>query len=360
MRPTESLYFSTSNPPALATLNEEDTLKYLARLNLPLTLIEEPPSLDLLAALLFAHHTNVPFGTTPIHVPRADWTADDKPIELGAGVAGGVGGMDLGAGNFKRVVEQWGTGFCFSLNSLFASLLRGFGFRTSEVGTRVYLHRGKDPAEAGYLWSPITHELLIVDWPESEGERWMVDVGFGGGGSPRPIALRDGATSASISPSESFLLRAENLPIGDIPTIYDPAPGYTLYRRVCSVDDFVLAEDLNLEEGQYWTPCVHFTLQTLLPEDVTILNYYNESFPKAPFVNFFVVSLLLATGARRTLSYAPPPAGTKSEELYEASQKAKLYTKEGIKGEEQDISFVPFTTSAIRRVLENEFGFRFE
>lgn len=125
MRPKQSLYFSTSNPPVLATLNEEDTLKYLARLHLPLRLIEEPPSLDLLAALLFAHHTQVPFGTTPIHVPQADWTGEDKPIKLGAGFVNGVGGMDLGAGNFKRVVEQYGTGFCFSLNSLFASLLRG-------------------------------------------------------------------------------------------------------------------------------------------------------------------------------------------------------------------------------------------
>lgn len=43
-----------------------------------------------------------------------------------------------------------------------------------------------------------------------------------------------------------------------------------------------------------------------------------------------------------------------------ASQKAKLYTKMGIKGEEEDISFIPFTTSAIRRVLENEFKFRFD
>lgn len=125
MRPKRSLYFSTSTPPALATLNEEDTIAYLARLELPLTLIEEPPSLDLLAALLVAHQTRIPFGTTPIHVPQADWTGEDKPIKLGGGFVDGVGGMELGAGNFKRVVEQYGTGFCFSLNSLFASLLRG-------------------------------------------------------------------------------------------------------------------------------------------------------------------------------------------------------------------------------------------
>lgn len=73
---------------------------------------------------------------------------------------------------------------------------------------------------------------------------------------------------------ECFHLRAESLPVDGIPTVHDPAPGYTLYRRVCPPDGFAVTETLECDEGEYWTPCVHFTLQTLLPEDVTILNYY--------------------------------------------------------------------------------------
>ena len=89
------------------------------------------------------------------------------------------------------------------------------------------------------------------------------------------IRLVDGAVSGSLSATESFLLKAEDLPIGTIPTIFDPAPGFTLYRRVCPPGTTVAdAEDVTLAEGQYWSPCVHFTLQTLLPEDIAMSSYY--------------------------------------------------------------------------------------
>lgn len=78
-----------------------------------------------------------------------------------------------------------------------------------------------------------------------------------------------------MSATESFLLRAENLPIGNIPTIFDPAPGYTLYRRVCPPGKTVAdPEDIKLVDGQFWTPAVHFTLQTLQPEDIAMSSYY--------------------------------------------------------------------------------------
>lgn len=89
------------------------------------------------------------------------------------------------------------------------------------------------------------------------------------------IRLVDGATSGSLSASESFLLRAETLPIGDLPTIHDSAPGYTLYRRVCPPEVKIAdAADVTLAPGCHWSPCVHFSLQTILPEDITMLSYY--------------------------------------------------------------------------------------
>ena len=77
------------------------------------------------------------------------------------------------------------TGYCFALGTCFGALLRSFGFNVSDVGARVYLNRGQDPKEALYLWSALTHHVLLVDWEGSEG-RYLADVGFGGGGCPFP------------------------------------------------------------------------------------------------------------------------------------------------------------------------------
>ncbi|KAK4053802.1 hypothetical protein OIV83_001458 [Microbotryomycetes sp. JL201] len=356
-RPAESLYFSTVLPPRLAVLSEADTIAYLDRLGLSEELAHVEPSLDLLATLMMASHTQVPYDSSSLHVK--DWNGNDQDdIKLGRGI-----GMELlTKGNFDRVVGKSRGGFCYALNTLFAALLRGFGFRVSEVGTRVYLHRGKDPKDVGYWWSSITHELLIVDWLGCDGRRFVCDVGFGGGGCPKPMRLKNGATSSSLSPVESFYLKAENLPTGNSNSILDPAPGFTIYRRVCpkgvKVRDPQSAE---LAAGEYFTPCVHFTLQTISPDDIKMSTYYNETHPDAPFVNFFVVSRLLPSGARRTLSFGPPPIDMREGNEAEAAQKhmAKLYTKDGIKGDETDVEWVAFKVGAMRAVLAREFGFRF-
>ncbi|KAK4058845.1 hypothetical protein OIO90_000291 [Microbotryomycetes sp. JL221] len=358
-RPAESLYFSTVVPPRLAILNDADIQAYLDRLNLSSSeLLNVPPSFELLSKLMMAAHTSIPYDTSSLHVKEEVWNGpDDVDIKLGTG-----SGMQLHTkSNFDRIVNKHRGGFCYALNHLFGSLLRGLNFRTSEVGTRVYLHRGKDPAEVGYWWSSITHELLIVDWPGSDG-RFVCDVGFGGGGCPRPIRLQDGATSASLSLVESFYLKAEDLPTGNCKSIMDPAPGYTIYRRVCprgrTVKD---ATSLELEDGEFWTPCVHFTLQTISPDDILMSTHYNETHPKAPFVNFFVVSLLLPSGARRTLSYGPPPIDMQegNEEEAAGRRMAKLYTKNGIKGEEFDVDWIPFKVGPMKTTLQREYGFKF-
>lgn len=74
-----------------------------------------------------------------------------------------------------------------------------------------------------------------------------------------------------------------------------------------------------------------------------------------------VVSLLLPSGARRTLSYGPPPIDMQNGNEAEAAatKMAKLYTKEGISGVEQDVQWIPFETDAVRKVLEREFDFVF-
>lgn len=50
----------------------------------------------------------------------------------------------------------------------------------------VFSHRGLDPTKVGWAWTGLTHETLVVDWDTSEGKRYLIDVGFGGGGNPFP------------------------------------------------------------------------------------------------------------------------------------------------------------------------------
>ena len=95
--------------------------------------------------------------------------------------------MELGKGNFERIIERKAGGFCYALNTLFAGLLRTLGFDVGESGARVYMHRGKDPEVVGYSWSSITHEVLLVGWKgvggKGQTDRYLVDAGFGGGGN---------------------------------------------------------------------------------------------------------------------------------------------------------------------------------
>lgn len=180
-RPDKSIYFSTILPEALACYNLEDTERYLTRIGLPPSLSSAPPSLELLTTLSVAHHLSIPYDTSSMHVARASWTSPNQPISMRKGP-----GMELGEGNFDRIVNRSQGGFCYALNTSFAALLRGWGFKVSECGARVYFRRGKDPKVVGYHWSATTHETLLVDWEGSEG-RYVVDVGFGGGMCPYPL-----------------------------------------------------------------------------------------------------------------------------------------------------------------------------
>ncbi|GAA5978429.1 hypothetical protein JCM10908_004352 [Rhodotorula pacifica] len=351
-RPDTSVYLSESSPPRPASLNLADSELYLDRINLDKHLAHAYPSYELLSKLSVAHHLSVPFDTSALHVPLDAWAKrDDRNLAIKEGP-----GVELGKANFERIVKRRHGGFCYSQNPLFASLLRGFGFRVSEVAARVFMNRGKDPKEAGYAWSCNTHVALIVYWSGSDG-RYLVDVGFGGGGPPYPIPLRDGQTAPSLSKSESFLLREETMPVGDAhPILHDPPAGWTLYRRIVPVGavirDHTKAE---MVPDSFWTPCIHFSLATMTPEDIMMGNHFNCTHDSAGFARVFVVSRLLANGGRQTLSRGIPAIDAGAPD--DGTAYAKLYSKDSIKGEEHDIEWVPYDVKSIGKVLEDKFGF---
>lgn len=162
--------------------------------------------------------------------------------------------------------------------------------------------------------------------------------------------MRSGATSPSLSSTESFQILSGKLPGADL-NHRDVLPGWTLYRRVLPPNTHIVDHKTASDGEGYWTPCYFFNLSTLSPIDIQMANYYNEKSPDAPWTKVMATSVLVkGSGARKTF------LGPMIREE-DGKSMAKLWTKEGIKGAETDVQWVEFETSAVIEVLEREFGF---
>jgi N-hydroxyarylamine O-acetyltransferase len=130
---------------------------YLARIGLARPARAD---LDALAAVQGAHAQAIPFENLD------PWT--------GRNVA-----LDLGSLQRKLVQSQRG-GFCYEHNLLLGSALRALGFAVLDLAARVRW------GVADGVVRPRTHMLLLVSL---EGERFVVDVGFGGMTMTAPLRL---------------------------------------------------------------------------------------------------------------------------------------------------------------------------
>jgi len=122
------------------------------------------PSPETLRALHRAHMLAVPFENLDIALGR--------PIPCDAQTA------------IRKIVELGRGGFCYELNSAFATLLQELGFRVTMLSARV-------SREDGSVTEDFDHLALRVDLQESS----LADVGFGDS-FLEPLRLRDGAEQA--------------------------------------------------------------------------------------------------------------------------------------------------------------------
>ena len=121
-----------------------------------------PPALAYLAELQRGHMQRVPFEN--LSVMRGE------PIVLDEGLL------------YAKIVERGRGGFCYELNGAFGWLLRELGFDVIRVAAGVYNQR------KGAFGPEFDHMALLVTL---EGERYLVDVGFGDS-ARGPIPLPDG------------------------------------------------------------------------------------------------------------------------------------------------------------------------
>ncbi|KAF7362218.1 UPF0029 domain-containing protein [Mycena venus] len=347
--------------PTFATdaLKPDQVAAYLTRIELPASLAESEPSLELLSQVYLAHHYHVPKDTSVMHVPRSDWTGPSQPIVLRSALYS----MPLRTAAFERIVTHHAGGYCWANNPTFAALLRGLGFRVSEVATKVFKNWANlDSANTVVKdkWGTITHIVLIVDWTGSR-ERYALDVGFGGGGCPIPMPLHDGATVAGLNPFEAWTMRYEPLPHdpADDPPI-DVIPGWTMYRRTpvpsgSKFESFPNAPDA--ATPSVWAHQYHFLLASITVRDIGLYDHYSQAHPLAAFTGFFLVTRLLpgTGGARRSVMFA-------EHMVRDGVRQARVHTTGGNVGDSgpRDIEYVPMETGPMRAFLEREFGFIFE
>lgn len=217
----------------MTNLSERQTSDYLERIGCPFP--PERPTLAYLNRLIVAHQQTVPFEN--ISVLLGDPVSLDKD--------------DL----FEKIVTQRRGGYCFECNGLFGHLLNTLGFESRPLAARVW-YRARDDVSAR------THTLNLVI---AEGQKLLVDVGFGGT-TPR-IAV-------PLSPG-----RYEDQD-GPIELVQNSEHGWMLSRQV----------DETLH------PQFSFTLDLVYPNDLLLANHFMSTHPTSHFTHGLRLSRFTQAG----------------------------------------------------------------
>jgi len=135
-----------------------------------------------------------------------------------------------------KVLRRERGGYCFELNAVLLMALEAEGFNARSILARVHA-RGESTGRS--------HQALLV---ELDGERFLVDVGFGGGCPRIPMPL----VYNSVSDHDGFLFR-----------IVDSFFGYMLQCQ---------------QRGE-WRDYYSFDLEPVIQQDIDIANHFMSTHP---------------------------------------------------------------------------------
>ncbi|WP_018348844.1 arylamine N-acetyltransferase family protein [Longispora albida] len=150
--------------------------------------------------------------------------------------------LDLPSIQAKLTGRQRG-GYCYEHALLFAAALERLGFSVTRQLARIRM--GSEQVRAR------THGMLLV---ESEGSRWLADVGFGGEGLLEPIRFADGATVTV---------------------------GAWTWRLVVQSGRTWVLQSLHADG---WFDLYSFQEEDTYPADYTAANHVTSTLPTSPFV----------------------------------------------------------------------------
>ena len=211
--------------------------RYLARVGL-----NDRPDLDLpgIDRLLWAQRLAIPYDALDVRLGRGvDLARDAVAAKLLSGTRGG---------------------YCFELNQILADALEALGFAVTPMLARVWFRQGP-----GDDVPPRTHIVLAV---ALDGQRWLIDAGFGGGHVP-PIPLHDGAQAAGNDGAIHRLRR-------------DADFGWMLERHFAGQC-----------RNQY-----SFTDDTALAADIAMSNHWTATSPHSRFFRNVLVSQVTRDGLK--------------------------------------------------------------
>ena len=157
---------------------------------------------------------------------------------------------------FDRLVVRRRGGYCFEQNGLLYEVLDELGFSPKLYLARVIHNQDSHPG--------LTHRISMV---EHEGERYVVDVGFGSDGPRIPILFSENVTDDG----------------GRIFRIVERHPGEYHMQM--------------WKDGEFYS-LYRFELSRYGPADCEVGHFYSHRHPDATFVNHLVASLVLADETR--------------------------------------------------------------
>jgi N-hydroxyarylamine O-acetyltransferase len=214
-----------------------DTPTYLARIGLTST---PEPTLAGLHTLQAAHMQSVPFENLDVLLGR--------PLQLDT------------PSLFDKIVTRRRGGYCFELNSLYATLLRTLGFDPVPMMARVWL---RDPVDT----PPRTH---LVHRVRINDRDWLTDVGFGGMASHVPLPMPNAGETLDPTSDADGRLRI----------IADPVFGWRVQR----------------EQDNIWANQFSYEIAPAPRSDILIGNHWTETHPDSHFRHGIGVGLFNATG----------------------------------------------------------------
>ena len=221
------------------------------------------PTLETLSGLTRAHISRIPF--------------ENVDVLLGRGIH-----IDLDSISRKIVVEGRG-GYCFEHGTLFQTVLERLGFTLTPHAARVVVIVPRHQ-------SPRTHMFLTV---EIDGERFMVDPGFGGHTAVVPVPLREGT---------------------------EVRDGSDRHRMVRHDGEWVLEAEVDGKMTPLWTS----TLEPQLPVDFQLANHWVSTAAASPFVNRLMLRALTPDGRTSVMNRDVTVLSAGKTEKYQLADRRAL------------------------------------
>ncbi|RHZ43865.1 arylamine N-acetyltransferase family protein [Aspergillus thermomutatus] len=171
---------------------------------------------------------------------------------------------------FEKLVIRKLDGYCMENTNLLYVVLRSLGYQVYPTGGRVsYAAATGSNAAVGYM--SLGHMILIVT---INGQKYMVDVGFGSNGPTSPLPMKENEVAVCIAPGEMRLIK------DSIPDFVDKSQKVWIYQ-------------IRHDPESEWIPIYSFSDVEFLAQDFAVMNFATSHKPTSWFTQAFVCTKVI-------------------------------------------------------------------